>query len=222
MRRSARDAVTVQPDDTAGTWRVTSSHYAGTITTAGARILIIPEAGHSSLFYLLEASGRPAATGPADFSLRTSPTTRSRPSPPSTPATSKEHSPTASPAPTRKPKRDCQGYAAAWTSRRSSASPAPSHGVPLRRAHCRHAGPRTLAATAVRLLRLPGVTVPVRQALQRLATVLGEAGQCTPQDMRIPTVFTRLDEDCRPAERLARMVLAISPALRGLHGRELR
>jgi 5-methylcytosine-specific restriction enzyme subunit McrC len=52
------------------------------------------------------------------------------------------------------------------------------------------------------------VTVPIRQALQRLAAVLGEAGPCTSQDMRIPTVFTRLDEHCRPAECLARMVLA--------------
>ena len=51
------------------------------------------------------------------------------------------------------------------------------------------------------------VSVPTRRALQRLAAVLGEASPCTPQDMRIPTVFTRLDEHCRPAERLARMVL---------------
>src|SRR5205823_11906680 len=66
---------------------------------------------------------------------------------------------------------------------------------------------RVLCGAAHRLLRLPGVTLPTRQTLQRLAAVLSEAGPCTPQDMRIPTVFTRLDEHCRPAERLARMVL---------------
>ena len=32
LRRAAGGAVTVQPDDTAGTWRITSSHYVGTIT----------------------------------------------------------------------------------------------------------------------------------------------------------------------------------------------
>ena len=64
-----------------------------------------------------------------------------------------------------------------------------------------------LRGAALRLLRLPGVTVPTRQALQRLAALLGEAGPCTPQDLRTPTAFTRLDEHCRPAEHLARMVL---------------
>ena len=64
-----------------------------------------------------------------------------------------------------------------------------------------------LRSAALRLLRLPGVTVPTRQALQRLAALLGEAGPCTPQDLRTPTAFTRLDEHCRPAEHLARMVL---------------
>lgn len=47
--------------------------------------------------------------------------------------------------------------------------------------------------------------------------MLGEAGPCTPEDIRVPTVFTRLDEHCRAAERLARMVLA-SQTLRGAAG----
>ena len=73
LRRFARDAVTIQPDDTPGTWRVTSSHYVGTIATSGARILITPKLDIGSLFYLLEASGRPVGTGPADFRYGTSP-----------------------------------------------------------------------------------------------------------------------------------------------------
>ena len=43
LRRLARGAVTVQPDDTPGTWRITSSHYVGTIAASGARILITPK-----------------------------------------------------------------------------------------------------------------------------------------------------------------------------------
>jgi len=70
---------------------------------------------------------------------------------------------------------------------------------------------------ATRCLRLPGVTVPTRQALQRLAAMLGEAGPCTPEDIRVPAAFTRLDEHCRAAERLARMVLG-NETLRGAAG----
>src|SRR5690348_10438794 len=71
LRRAAGGAVTVQPDDTAGTWRITSSHYAGTITAGGTRVLITPKLEIGSLFYLLEASGKPTATGPANFSYGT-------------------------------------------------------------------------------------------------------------------------------------------------------
>lgn len=59
---------------------------------------------------------------------------------------------------------------------------------------------RVLCGAALRLLRLPGVTVPTKQALQRLGAMLGEAGPCTPEDIRVPAIFTRLDEHCHPAE----------------------
>ena len=39
---------------------------------------------------------------------------------------------------------------------------------------------RQALAAALHLLRLPGVTMPTRQALRRLANVLGGAGPCTP------------------------------------------
>ena len=64
-----------------------------------------------------------------------------------------------------------------------------------------------LRGAALLLLRLPGVTVPARQALQRLDALLGEAGPCTSQDLRTPTALTRLDQHCCLAEHLARMVL---------------
>jgi 5-methylcytosine-specific restriction enzyme subunit McrC len=67
---------------------------------------------------------------------------------------------------------------------------------------------RILRGAAIRLLRLPGVSVPTRQALQRLVGLLVEAGPFRSGDLHYPVVFTRLNEHCRPAERLARMILA--------------
>lgn len=135
LRRLARGAVTVQLDEVPGTWRITSSHYVGTIATSGTRILITPKLDTGSLFYLLEASGRPVSTGPADFHYDVMPDLV-----PSfatfTHATSKERSPAASPAPTRISRSGCRQYAVAWTSRRNSASLAclfPPK--PLRRVH---------------------------------------------------------------------------------------
>ena len=69
---------------------------------------------------------------------------------------------------------------------------------------------RILRGAAVRLLRLPGVTIPTRQALQRLAAQLGEAGLPRSADLQSQTVFTRLNEYCLPAEHLARMILGNS------------
>ena len=72
---------------------------------------------------------------------------------------------------------------------------------------------RILRGAAGRLLRLPGVTTTTRQALQRLAARLAEASSPTSVDLRSETVFTRLNVHCRPAERLARMVLGNSSLL---------
>lgn len=72
---------------------------------------------------------------------------------------------------------------------------------------------RILRGAALRLLRLPGVTIPTRQVLQRLAARLGEADPPSPADLRAHTTFTRLTEHCRPAEHLARMVLGSSSLL---------
>jgi 5-methylcytosine-specific restriction enzyme subunit McrC len=76
---------------------------------------------------------------------------------------------------------------------------------------------RILRGAALHLLRLPGVTVSTRQALQRLASMLDESGSCTTADLTVPVVFTRLNQHCRPAERLARMILG-NETLRGSVG----
>jgi 5-methylcytosine-specific restriction enzyme subunit McrC len=66
---------------------------------------------------------------------------------------------------------------------------------------------RILRGAAVRLLRLPGVTIPTGQALQRLTAQLDGAGPPSPADLHSQTVCTRLNEYCRPAEHLAGMIL---------------
>jgi 5-methylcytosine-specific restriction enzyme subunit McrC len=73
---------------------------------------------------------------------------------------------------------------------------------------------RILKGALTRLLRLPYVTVSTRQALQALDGRLAEAADVTtPQDLRSETVFTRLNDHTRPAERLARLVLSGSSIL---------
>lgn len=208
LRRLARGAVTVQPDEAPGTWRVTSSHYVGTIASSGARILITPKVDTGSLFYLLEASGRPVGTGPADFRYDATPDIV-----PSFATFYARHLERALACGVPRAYQDLQERLPGIRGRVDIPAQLRLAGLPLP-AECRFDEytadtrlARVLRGAALRLLRLPGVTLPTRQALQRLAAVLGEAGPCTPQDMRIPTVFTRLDEHCRPAERLARMVL---------------
>lgn len=71
LRRLTRGAVTLQLDDMASTWSLTSSHYVGTIVTPGVRILITPKVDTANLFYLLEASGKPVDIGPAVFDYDT-------------------------------------------------------------------------------------------------------------------------------------------------------
>jgi 5-methylcytosine-specific restriction enzyme subunit McrC len=62
-------------------------------------------------------------------------------------------------------------------------------------------------------VRLPDVTFSTRQALRQLGGRLEEAGALRPTDLWADTVFTRLNEHCRPAEGLARIVLGGSSLL---------
>jgi 5-methylcytosine-specific restriction enzyme subunit McrC len=209
LRRAARGAVTVQPDDTAGTWRITSSHYVGTITVSGTRVLITPKLEISSLFYLLEASGKPTATGPAIFSYATTADLV-----PAFATFYARHLEAALACGIPRAYRQTQERLPGIRGRLDIPAQLRLAGLPLP-AECNFDEytadtrlTRVLRGAALRLLRLPGVTVPTRQALQRLAALLGEAGPCTSQDLRTTTAFTRLDEHCRPAEYLARMVLS--------------
>ena len=208
LRRAAGPALSVVPGDTAGTWQVTSASYAGTITVPGIRVLITPKVQIGTLFYLLEASGRPVAAGPADFSYDTTGELV-----PAFATFYARHLEQALARGIPRAYHEAQERLPGIRGRLDIPEQLRLAGLPIP-AECRfdqYAADtrltRVLHGAALRLLRLPGVTVPTRQALQRLAALLGEAGPCTPQDLRTPTAFTRLDEHCRAAEHLARMIL---------------
>jgi 5-methylcytosine-specific restriction enzyme subunit McrC len=218
LRRLTRGAITLQPDDTASTWCVTSTHYVGTIVTPDVRILITPKVDAANLFYLLEASGRPVDIGPAVFDYDTT-----RDLVPSFATFYARHLEKALGHGIPRAYQEVQQRLPGIRGRVDLPAQLRLAGLPIP-AECRFDQytantklTRVLRGAALRLLRLPGVTVPTRQALQRLAAILGEAGPCTPEDIGVPTVFTRLDEHCRAAERLARMVLG-NQTLRGAAG----
>jgi 5-methylcytosine-specific restriction enzyme subunit McrC len=218
LRRLARGAITLQLDDTASTWCITSSHYVGTIVIPGVRILITPKVDTANLFYLLEASGKPVDIGPAAFDYDTT-----RDLIPSFATFYARHLEKALGHGVPRAYQETQERLPGIRGRVDLPAQLRLAGLPIP-AECRFDEytadtrlARVLRGAALRLLRLPGVTVPTRQALQRLAAMLGEAGPCTPEDIHVPTVFTRLDNHCRPAERLARMILG-NETLRGSTG----
>jgi 5-methylcytosine-specific restriction enzyme subunit McrC len=208
LRRAARGAISVQPDDTAGTWRITTSHHVGTIVTSGTQILIIPKLDTGSLFYLLEASGKPVETGPADFRYEAETGLV-----PSFATFYARHLERALARGIPRTYQEQQERLPQMRGRLDIPSQLHLAGLHLP-AECRfdeytadtHLA-RLLRGAARRLLLLPGITLPTRQVLLRLAAILNEAGACTPQDIRTPVIFTRLDEHCRPAEQLARLIL---------------
>ena len=67
LRHLARGRLAISPGDAEGSWHIKASSYVGTIVTPGLRLLIVPKVTTANLFYLLEASGRPLDTGPAQF-----------------------------------------------------------------------------------------------------------------------------------------------------------
>ena len=214
LRHLARGRLTILPGDSANRWLVKASSYVGTIVTPQVRILITPKVATANLFYLLEASGRSLDVGAAVFDYE-----QAKDLIPSFATFFAHHLETALArgmprAYSERQERlaGVRGRVDLPALRRMAGLPLPTEcrfdeytaNIPLNRILC---------GAAIRLLRLPGVTITTRQALRRLAARLGEAGPPTAADLRSETVFTRLNEHCRPAERLARMVLGDSTLL---------
>jgi 5-methylcytosine-specific restriction enzyme subunit McrC len=214
LRHLAQRRLTILPGDASDSWRVKASSYVGTIVTPDVRILIKPKIETANLFYLLEAGGRPLDVGAAAFDYEATGDLI-----PSFATFYARHLETALTRGVPRAYLETQERLAGIRGRVDLPAQLRLAGLPLP-AECRFDEytadiplNRILRGAAVRLLRLPGVTLPTRQALQRLAAQLGEADLPRPADLQARTTFTRLTEHCRPAEHLARMVLGASSLL---------
>ena len=208
LRHLARGRLTILPGDTAGSWRIKASCYVGTIVTPAVRILITPKVATANLFYLLEASGQPLAVGAAVFDYE-----QTSDLVPSFATFFARHLETALTRGVPRAYQETRERLAGIRGRVDLPAQLRLAGLPLP-TECRFDEytadiplNRILRGAAVRLLRLPGVTISTRQALQRLTAQLGEAGPPRPADLHSRTGFTRLNDYCRPAEHLARMIL---------------
>ncbi len=200
LRRLARDRVTVSPGDGATEWHVKASSYVGTIVTPDVRILITPKVDTANLFYLLEASGDPVDIGPAVFDYETT-----RDLIPSFATFYARHLEKALGRGIPRAYKEVHERVPGVRGRINLPAQMRLAGL-LLPAECSYDEftadirlNRILRAAADRLLRLTGVTVPSRKALQGLAAALGECGALRPGDLRSPVVFTRLTEHFRPA-----------------------
>jgi len=214
LRQLAQGRLTVLPGDALNSWRVKASSYVGTIVTPDVRILIKPKVATANLFYLLEVGRQPLDIGAAVFDYE-----QTSDLIPSFATFFARHLETALTRGVPRAYRETQERLAGIRGRVDLPAQLRLAGLPLP-AECRFDEytadiplNRILHGAAVRLLRLPGVAIPTRQALQRLAARLGEADLPSPADLRARTTFTRLTEHCRPAEHLARMVLGSSSLL---------
>lgn len=208
LRALAKDRLALQLGDSPGSWRVKASSYVGTVVLPGLKILIKPKISTANLFYLLEADSRPLDVGDELFDYeRTSDLM---------PAFATFYARHLEIALSRGITREYREHAERLASLRGRVDlPAQqrSAGLPLP-LECRFDEytadiqlNRILLGATSRLMVLPGVTPHTRRALRQLASRLGEAAPPTAADMRSETNFTRLNEHCRPAEHLARMVM---------------
>ncbi len=175
----------------------------------------MPKVPIANLFHLLEASGRALQTRRRSLRLRTDAATSSRPSPPSSPATSKPPCARGLPRLPRAEERlaGIRGRVNLPAQRRLAGLPLPIE-CRLRRVHRGHptqsnpawSRPACFGSSRCNDHDSTGAAAAFDGRLE-------EATTATNADLRSETTFTRLNEHCRPAERLARIVLAGSSLL---------
>jgi len=214
LRHLARDRLTILPGDSPDRWRVKASSYVGTVVTPDVQILIVPKVPTANLFHLLEAGGRSLDVGAETFDYE-----RTNDLVPSFATFFARHLERALGRGVPRDYRESEERLAGIRGRVNLPAQRRLVGLPLP-IECRFDDytadiplNRILRGALVRLLRLPGVTITTRQALQQMDCRLEEATTVKTGDLRSETTFTRLNEHCRPAERLARIVLGGSSLL---------
>jgi 5-methylcytosine-specific restriction enzyme subunit McrC len=214
LRRLVGNRLTILPSDGPNRWRVKASSYIGTVVTPDVQILVVPKVPTANLFHLLEASGRTVGLGAEAFDYE-----RTHSLVPSFATFYARHLEAAVGRGVCRDYRACEERLPNVRGKVNLAAQRRLSGLPLP-VECRFDDytadtplNRILRGAVIRLLRLPGVTVTTRQALQQLSSRLEEAGDVTTGDLRSATLFTRLNSHCRPAERLARIVLSESSIL---------
>jgi 5-methylcytosine-specific restriction enzyme subunit McrC len=173
-------------------WRVRSSSYVGTIVTPDVRVLITPKVPIGNLFHMLEASGKPLDVTQAVFEYG-----RTRDLVASFATFYARHLERALTGGVPHAYRELQDRLPGIRGRVDFPAQRRLAGLTLP-AECRFDEytadvqlNRILRGAADRLWRLPGVAVPTRQALQRLAAELGECAPVRAEDLRTQVIFTR-------------------------------
>jgi 5-methylcytosine-specific restriction enzyme subunit McrC len=208
LRQMAQNRLTFLPGDTSGRWRVKSGSYVGTVVTPAARILVTPKVPIANLFHLLEDGGRTLDLGDEIFEYE-----RTNDLVPSVATFFARHLEVAL---AQGIPRDYRAYGDRIVGVRGRVYLAGQRrlaGLPLP-VDCifdeytaNISLNRILRGASVRLLRLPGVAATTRRLLTQLVVRLEEVGDVTDADLRSTSIFTRLTEHCRPAEKVARIVL---------------
>jgi 5-methylcytosine-specific restriction enzyme subunit McrC len=214
FRRLAGNRVSLLPGDAPNGWRIKASSYVGTLVTPDVQVLIRPKVTTANLFYLLESGGKALSLGAEVFDYDSTGDLI-----PSFATFYARHLELALAAGIPREYREEEERLPTIRGRVNVPAQRRLAGLALP-VECRfddYTGDtqltRILRAAATRLLRLPGVTVTTREALQQASTRLSEASGLLPEDLRAGTRFTRLNRHCQPAERLARLVLGGSTLL---------
>ena len=214
FRRLAGNRVNLLPGDTPNAWRIKASSYVGTVVSPPLQLLIRPKVTTANLFYLLESRGQALSLGAEVFDYDSTGDLI-----PSFATFYARHLELALAVGIPREYREAEERMPTVRGRVNVPAQRRLAGLALP-VECRfddYTGDtqltRILCAAANRLLRLPGVTITTRQALQQIRGRLSEATDLLPEDVRNETRFTRLNQHCRPAERLARLVLGGSTLL---------
>jgi len=193
----------------AGLWRISAGSHVGTVAAGDIRILITPKVRAANLFHMLEAGGEALPVQSEIFEYERTGDLL--------PAFATFFASVLDRAVAQglpRQYREIDERLIALRGRVDVKAQVKMGGLPIPVA-CRfdeHTADtpvnRIAKAALMVLLRLPGVSVATRQTLARLVIRFDEVSSVTPGDLATETPFTRLDEQFRSVDRLARLVLA--------------